>query len=467
MSRYHLIGVGGAGMSAVAELLAGQGHTVSGSDLVESATTTHLRQVGVEVWTPQGSQEIPADATVIVSSAIRPDNPEYRFAKERGLEIWHRSVGLAHAAQGKKFVAVAGAHGKTTTSAMLATALAQAGAAPSFAVGSAISGFGTGAHVGAGDVFVAEADESDGSFLNYHPTCALVTNIEADHLDHFGGTEALNQAFRDFVDTIIVGGTLVCCADDPGARALATYGKTRPIEVMTYGLRSPESGGEKTSLDVSASEISFGTAGSSALVHSQITGEQCRLEVPVSGTHNLLNALGAVTAGISLGLTLEQMCRGVASFHGTARRFELRGESHSRRVFDDYAHHPTEVEAALRQARMVAEEGRVVAVFQPHLYSRTLAFAGRFAQALALADQVFLLDIYRAREDHRDDVTSALIQTPLQVLGKEVEYVPGRSIAETMKGVAQASLPGDVVVLLGAGDINTGAESLLETWRAQ
>lgn len=461
MARYHLVGVGGAGMSAIAELLVAGGHEVTGSDIQSSPLLERLSVLGVESWTPHDASRVPPDATLVVSSAIRSDNAELVIAKARGQEVLHRSLGLAAAATGKRFVAVAGAHGKTTTSGMLASALTYCGLDPSFAVGSTVAGFDSGAHVGSGDIFVAEADESDGSFLNYSPTCALVTNIEADHLDHFGGEDSLVEAFRDFVDRIVPGGTLICCGDDAGSAALAQYGRDKGIRTLTYGVAS--------GCDISITNMHVGSTSAGAIVSTGTStgnpAESCSFELAITGRHNVLNAAGAITAGLALGVPLERMCAGVGQFRGTARRFELRGVVDGKRLYDDYAHHPTEVEAALTQARVVAGDSRVVAVFQPHLYSRTLAFADRFAEALAAADTVFLADIYRAREDYRDDVTADLIAAPLSDMGVVVDYFPGRGVSKTAIKAAEACHSGDVLVLIGAGDINTGGNAVLEEWR--
>lgn len=450
---YHLIGIGGAGMSVVAELLAGHGAIVSGSDQAHSPILDHLRDCGVTVSVGHHADNVPAEATVVLSTAIRRTNPEYAIALERNQPTLHRSEALALAARGLRFVGVAGAHGKTTTSGMLTIALRQAGVDPSAAVGSILPGLGTGAVVGSGDVFVAEADESDGSFLNYEPTVELVTNVEPDHLDTYGSTEAFEEVFHRYVQRLVPGGVLITCIEDPGAARLATYARSRAdIDVITYG--RPEHC--PSAPDVAICDVKLHGDGSTAeLVWGQ---SRVSVDVPVPGIHNVLNAVGAWTAGVWLGIGHEDMAECLTFFRGTARRFEERGRSGDRLLIDDYAHHPTEVEAALRQARLVAEDGHVAIVFQPHLYSRTVNFAERFAQALSLADTVVVCDIYAAREDPVPGVDSTVIT---QHLPKAV-FIP--DMHEAARYCAQAIGDKGIVMTMGAGSITHTANTVLSEW---
>lgn len=454
--HFHLIGIGGAGMSVVAELLAARGARVSGSDQNDSAALDHLRCRGVTAFVGHAGEQVEADATVVVSSAIRPTNPEYAVAIERGQEIIHRSQALALAAEGMRFVAVAGAHGKTTTSGMLTMALRHIGVDPSAAVGSVLPELGSGALVGSGDIFVAEADESDGSFLNYAPTVELVTNIEPDHLDRYGSTEAFEQVFRDFLARLIPGGVLVTCVEDAGAARLAEYAAERGYEVIRYG--RPEY--SLCTPDIAIEALECGAHTGSAVLRMKrgddVVEQSLLLNVP--GEHNVLNAAGAWACGVWLGVPPEAMAQGLAAFHGTARRFELRGECQGRRVIDDYAHHPTEVAAALAQARTVAGHGHVSVVFQPHLYSRTMSFAQRFAQALSAADTVVVCDIYAAREDPIDGVDSQVITRHLS----GAHFVPDMFAAA--RRAAELTPEGGVLMTMGAGSITQVAPTVLAAW---
>lgn len=454
---FHLIGAGGAGMSVVAQLLAAQGARVTGSDRQDSDFLTALRNQGLEVYYPHGARDFDPDATVVLSSAIRDDNVELVLARSRGQRVIHRSQALALAAQGHRMVAVAGAHGKTTTSAMLATALLDAGVDASFAIGGDVLGVGTGARIG-GDVFVAEADESDGSFLNYSPYLALITNIEADHLDTHGSSESLFHVFEEFTDRIVSGGTLLCCGEDRGSARLAAEMKERSdlrFSVLTYGRSdhcdSPpdiELSDVATSAEQVSGRLSWGA------IHQEFN-------LSVTGAHNALNAAGAWGACVALGVGPTAAAKGLSAFKGAGRRFETKGIVSEKTVIIDYAHHPTEVAAAIKQARLIAGEGKVIVVFQPHLYSRTRSFADRFAKELAGADRVILADIYAAREDPMPGVTSELI---LEEAPENTDFINGGDAAAAASIGASLTAPGDVLVLMGAGDIYLEAASVLQEW---
>lgn len=449
LGRVHLIGVGGAGMSAIALLLASRGLPVSGSDARPGAVLDALAAAGVRVHVGHDPAHVADADTVVVSSAIRPTNPELARARDLGLRVLHRSVALAALMRGRRTVAVAGAHGKTTTSAMVARALACAGLDPSYAIGAAVEG-PVGARHGGGDVFVAEADESDGSFLAYSPFVAVVTNVEPDHLDHYGTREAFEEAFVAFARRVEPGGHLVACADDAGARRLADAARADGVRVLTYGT---------TDADVVVGpwlpEVGGGMGG--AVTVEGLGDGPLELRLAVPGAHNGLNAAAAWTVARLLGVPASDAAAGLAGFMGTGRRFEERGSAGGVRVVDDYAHHPTEVAALLRAARPVAGAGRLLVLFQPHLYSRTRTFAAEFAAALDAADVVVVTDVYAAREDPEPGVTGALI-TDRMTPGRGA-FVPDRTAAAEMVG--RAARPGDLVLTVGAGDVTELAPVVL------
>ena len=440
LGNVHLLGIGGVGVSAVARLLLDHGLKVSGTDAKDLPVLDELRARGARVHVGYAAENLTDADTVIISSIIKPGNPEYDAALERGLRILHRSEGLAAAMAGHHAVTVAGTHGKTTTTALTAHMLRSAGARPSFAVGANIASLGVNAELGEGSIFVAEADESDGSFLNYEPNVVLVTNIEADHLDHYGTAEAVHQAFVDFARLLPEDGLLICCADDPGAAALARQmRRERPeLRVQTYGFS-----------DAADRRLSEAHAEGNRFVATVEwgSGESKELNLGIPGEHNLLNATAALAVGLHVGLDVDQALEALASFSGAARRFEFKGEVASIRVFDDYAHHPTEVAAALRAGRAVADEGELHVVFQPHLFSRTHEFYRQFAQALSLADSVSVLDIYAARENPIDGVTSELISDRVAVPSAVVDN------EQAISRVVESAAPGDVIMTIGAGDV--------------
>nr|WP_279536567.1 UDP-N-acetylmuramate--L-alanine ligase [Cellulomonas shaoxiangyii] len=448
MGRVHLVGVGGAGMSAIAPLLAARGLAVSGSDAHDGPALAGLRAAGVHVHVGHDAAHVEDVDSLVVSSAVRASNPEVVRARARGLPVLHRSEALASLMAGRDAVAVAGAHGKTTTSAMIATALLHAGADPAFAIGGVVrSAGGTlgGARHGDGP-FVAEADESDGSFLAYEPLVAVVTNVEPDHLDHYGSREAFEDAFVHFAGRIRPGGLLVACGDDPGAsRLVARVGaelRGRDVDVVTYGV------GQGVDVHVGASRPT--DDGRWEVVLTPTDGEAVTLHLRVPGAHNALDAAAAWCVLRRLGVAPAAAAAGLDDFAGTGRRFEDRGTVAGVRVVDDYAHHPTEVAALLTAARQVAGEGRVVALFQPHLYSRTRTFATEFGTAFDLADVVVVTDVYAAREDPAPGVTGGLVADAVPTPGK-ARFVPDRVAAA--HAVAELARAGDLVLTVGAGDV--------------
>lgn len=450
--RVHLIGIGGAGMSGIARILLARGARVSGSDAEESATVLALRALGARVEIGHDPAHLPAaPATVVVSSAIRETNPELAAARAGGLPVAHRAQALAALTRGRRLAAVTGTAGKTSTTSMLTVALQHCGLDPSFAIGGDLTSSGSGAHEGTGELFVVEADESDASFLAFSPEVAIVTNVEVDHLDHYGTAAAYRGAFVAFLDRITSGGTLVTCADDPGAAALAPAAEQRGIRVLRYG----------RSDDAMARLVEFVPDGAGARIVFALDGVTHRLRLPVPGEHMALNALAALLAGRALGAPVDGLLGGLAAFDGVRRRFEFRGRAAGVAVYDDYAHHPTKVAAQLRAARDVAGTGRVVVAFQPHLYSRTRDFAREFGVALGLADEAVVLDVYGAREDPEPGVSGALVADEVTLPAEHVHYVPHR--ADVPATVARVARPGDLVITMGAGDVTVlGPEILRE-----
>lgn len=467
LGRVHFIGIGGAGMSAIARILLARGVEVSGSDGKDSAGLRELEALGAAVHVGHAANAVGGADTVVVSSAIRDSNPELAAARAAGLRVLHRSQALAAAMAADRVVAVAGTHGKTTTTSMITVLLRSAGLDPSFAIGGTVPALGVNAASGSSDIFVAEADESDGSFLNYRPQIAVVTNVEPDHLDHYGTAEAVYESFDRFAALLPPGGLLVACADDDGAMALAQRARAAGTRVVLYGH------GDSADLQLSAAMSSAGVSTqSTVLIKDRSAASQSHgrsrpvLEVPlrlqVPGAHNALNAAAAIAVALELGIEPAAAAAAVSEFAGAARRFELKGKGAGVHVYDDYAHHPTEVEAALRAARTVAGRHRVHVLFQPHLFSRTREFAAAFARALELADNVAVLDIYPAREDPIPGVSSELITAapgaPDGTSGR-VRYAPDAAAA--VDSLAAAAEPGDIILTVGAGDVTQYGQALV------
>jgi UDP-N-acetylmuramate--alanine ligase len=388
---------------------------------------------------------------------VREYNPEVAEAVRLGLRLLPRSAALESVMQGRRVLAVAGTHGKTTTTSMLTVALQHCGADPSFAIGGALTASGANAHDGSGDLFVAEADESDGAFLVYSPEVALVTNVEADHLDNYGTEEAYRAAFEEFLDRIRPGGRLVACADDPGARALAAAAATRGLAVTTVG--------ETTGVDLRAEAVVLHGSGSRCTVLDG--GERLgELELRIPGRHYVLDALVALACGLRLGFPFAELAAGLAGYAGTQRRMELKGEADGVRVYDSYAHHPREIAGDLEAARALAGDGRVVVAFQPHLVSRTRIFGEEMGRALGAADEVVVMDVYVAREDPDPAVTGALVADAVPLPREHVVFEP--SWPATAAHLVARARAGDVVLTLGAGDVTLlGGEVLAALRRRQ
>ncbi|WP_370542209.1 UDP-N-acetylmuramate--L-alanine ligase [Amycolatopsis sp. FDAARGOS 1241] len=445
-------------MSGIARILLARGAAVSGSDAKESRALLSLRAQGAELFVGQRAENLDALAeapsAVVVSTAIKESNPEFAAARARNIPVLHRAQALAGLMAGHRVACIAGTHGKTSTTSMLTVALQHCRLDPSFAIGGDLNESGANAHHGEGGIFVAEADESDGSFLTYSPSVAVVTNVEPDHLDHHGTAEAYVKVFTEFVGRLQPGGLLVVCADDPGAAALGDQAAAGGVRVRRYGRTAT---GEE---DVRV--LDYKPAPDGGVVRIALGGsggaDELDLRVAVPGEHMALNAVAALLAGVELGAPVDGLAEGLAAFGGVRRRFEFKGRSGDVRVYDDYAHHPTEVAAQLKAVRTAAGAGRVLVVFQPHLYSRTQSFAAEFAEALSLADAVVVLDVYGAREEPVPGVTGALIADRVT---SPVHYQPAFDVAAGL--VAGLVKPGDLVVTMGAGDVTQlGPEILAE-----
>ena len=459
LGRVHFTGIGGAGMSGIARIMLTRGISVSGSDAMPSAMLDDLHAQGALVHVGHAAANLgdlgPGD-TLVLSSAIRADNPELAEATRRGLRVMHRAAALASVMAGRRVIAVAGTHGKTTTTSMLTTVLRDCGADPGYVIGGILTETGLGAEDGTGLDFVAEADESDGSFLLLSPDVAIITNVEADHLDNYGSLAEIEAAFATFGSN--VSSLVLTCADDPGAEAVAARLEPRsPQRVRRYG-ESVRADYRLGDVHAQGLAVSFGVTAD----HSPFGEIFAQMTVHVPGRHNALNATAAFAAAVELGFAPPRVTAALARYQGARRRMEFKGEADGVRVFDSYAHHPTELAADLRAARDIAagsaDGGRVIAIFQPHLYSRTRIFAGDFGAALSLADQAVVLDVYAAREDPEPGVTGKLVADA--VPGGQALFLPDRTQVAPL--IARIAEPGDVVLTMGAGDVTALGPQLVE-----
>jgi len=436
--RLHFIGIGGAGMSGLARIALSHGITVSGSDAKDSTVLSALSALGAQVHPAHQADQVNGSDFVIYSTAISQTNVELVRARELNLPVLTRAQALATLMSESKSIAVAGTHGKTTTSSMLTVALQACGLDPSFAIGGTLTSSGSNAHRGTGDLFVAEADESDGSFIEYRPFAAIVTNVEHDHVDYFATEADVTKAFAEFAETIAKDGYLIYCADDQGSAHLALT--ITDLNLISYGTR------EGTDLFIDS--INLLPMGSTArVIWKGRTIGNLSLQVP--GLHNVLNAGAALAMALVLGAPAAESLTGLASFHGTGRRFELKATVHGIRVVDDYGHHPTEIDVTLSAAKRYAGEGRVLVVFQPHRYSRTQAFMNQFAKALSIADEAVLLEVYAASEKPIPGITSQTIAEQMT----NGHFIP--NFLEATEWVIAQAKPGDVILTLGAGDVNS------------
>ena len=425
-------------MSGLARIALTHGAQVSGSDEKDSSVLAALSALGATVFSSHSAEHVQGADLVIYSNAISHSNSERVAAEKLNIPIFTRAQALALLMSESISIAVAGTHGKTTTSSMLTVALQACGVDPSFAIGGTISASGSNAHRGTGQYFVAEADESDGSFIEYKPFGAIVTNVEHDHVDYFATPADVTAAFEDFAQTISPDGFLVYCADDAGSLAL---GRSKGSYLsISYG-ENPES-----DLHIDQVELQAKGSRARALWKGKSIGH---LELNVPGRHNIDNAAAALAVGLHLGLPTAGLLAGLASFAGTGRRFELKGTVHGIRVIDDYGHHPTEIRVTLDAARRYAGDGRLLVIFQPHRYSRTQAFISEFASALSLADDVTLLEVYAASEKPIPGVSSEVISQSM-TNGK---YVP--NFVDATDSMIEMAKPGDVIMTLGAGDVSS------------
>lgn len=445
IGKAHFVGIGGSGMNGIARLFLAAGIPVSGSDRAESEYTRTLRELGATVHIGHDAANVGDADTLVVTGALWQDNPEYQYALAHGIPVLHRSQALAWLTRGSRLVAVAGAHGKSTTTGMISTALVEAGADPSFVNGAVIEGLETSARHGDSGLFVIEADESDGSFLLYDTAVALILNIDDDHLDHYGSYAAVEDAFVRFADKARE--LVVICADDAGARAVASRISHR--NVVSYG--------ESEGADVRVTSIT--TEGPVAFTVEWRTAQyDAQLRVP--GRHNALNAAAAFAVLTQLDIDPETAIEAIETFGGTHRRFELHGTIGGVSVYDDYAHHPAEVKAVLEAARSVVGDGRIIAVHQPHTYSRTQRLAQEFADTLEqYADETVVLDVFGAREDPVPGVTGELVSSRFRDPAR-VEFIADWQQAADF--TAQFAREGDFVITLGCGNVNLIVPQLLD-----
>jgi len=452
--RVHLVGVGGIHMSGIAKILRARGHTVSGSDLQLSPLTSELEGIGVSVREGHSAEQIDDAQLVVYTSAAHGDNPEIEEARRRGIETIKRAEMVARLMEGKKVIAIAGSHGKTTTTSLVAYMLSQAGLSPTFMVGGEPIDLGTNAMPGDGDYFVVEADEYDRAFLAYRPHVALVTNVEPDHLDIYGSFEELQAAFGQFLSQVEDNGIIVACGDSPALRALLPQtigdGTFYPVRAVSYG--------QSADCDWRSTNISQKGIDTSSFVvefRKQAWGEAHTL---LPGVHNVVNSLGAIAVGDALGLDREAILSAVKSFRGVKRRFELVGEAAGVRIMDSYAHHPSEVRADLAAARTRFSGRRIVCLFQPHTYTRTTYLLDEFRTCFRDCDVLFIADTYAAREDPSAGMNA-------EQLAAEIDDPPASyagSVRDAATLVAESLREGDVFFTVGAGDVDTAGPVVLE-----
>jgi len=451
--RVHFIGIGGIGMSGIAELLANLGFAVSGSDEKQSAMTDRLATLGIRVAVGHEAANVGDADVVVVSSAVRSSNPEVIEAARRQIPVIPRAEMLAELMRLKFAIAVAGAHGKTTTTSMIALVLERAGLDPTAVIGGRLSAFGSNARLGQGEHLVAEADESDRSFLKLFPTIAVITNIDHEHLENYGGFDDLLQAFVDFANKVPFYGGVVACLDDPNLAGVLPRMTRR---VTTYGLDSPDA-------DLTATDIELGPLSATAIVRRRdrrgTHATLGKISLAVPGRHNLQNALAAVAVGMEIGLPFDRVAEGLREFRGAERRFDVRGEPRGILVVDDYGHHPTEIAAVLDAARTLNR--RIVVAFQPHRYTRTASLMDAFGPALATADHIVLTDIYAAGEDPIPGITlDALAAAIRRRVAAPLDVAP--RLDDVVAAIVRVAKPGDVVITLGAGSIGALPDRLVE-----
>lgn len=448
IKKVHFVGIGGAGMSALAKILVEKGYNVSGSDVKESVMTGILRDLGAKIFIGQRAENVQDTEAIVVSSAIRENNPEVVEAKRLGLKRLHRSDVNAFLINNSKGIAVAGAHGKTTTTSMLGVSLDYEGVSPSIIIGGEVDYLGSNAKLGESDYLVSEADESDGTFLKYYPYIGIVTNVENDHMDHYGTMENIIKAFTQFLNQIREDGWGVVCFDNENIRNIV---KNVNRKIVSYAI-DHEADYVAANIKADASGTSFD------VIHSGENLGTVKLNVP--GRHNVLNAMACVVTGITLGQTVAQMAEGLTMFNGAKRRFQTKGKAQGVWVVDDYAHHPTEIATTLKAARQTQPK-RLVCAFQPHRYSRTQLLQKEYGSCFKDADLLVLTDVYSAGEDPIPGVDGELLvkEVAAQTGQKTVYIKDKKDIAAYLKSIAQE---GDLIMTMGAGDIVNCGEELVE-----
>lgn len=449
----HFIGIGGIGMSGIAEVLHNLGHRVQGSDQADSANVQRLRDKGIEVFVGHKAENLGDAEVVVVSTAIKKNNPELVAAREKLLPVVRRAEMLAELMRFRNAIAIGGTHGKTTTTSLVATLLEAGGLDPTVINGGIINAYGTNARMGEGEWMVVEADESDGTFLKLPADVAVITNIDPEHLDHYGNFDAVRAAFRQFVENVPFYGFGVLCLDHPEVQALV--GRIEDRKIVTYG-ENPQADVRFMNVRVEGPRSIFDVE-----IRRRRTGQVIRLDnlvMPMPGRHNISNATAAIAVANRLGMSSEDIAKGLASFGGVKRRFTLTGEWNGVQIFDDYGHHPVEIKAVLRAAREACK-GRVIAVHQPHRYSRLSSLFEEFASCFNDADSIFLAPVYAAGEDPIEGVNSEALVSRIKSGGhRDARFLPSQELLPEM--VAEIAKPGDFVVLLGAGSITYWAAAL-------
>ncbi len=456
MTRIYLIGIGGTGLSAIARVLLEMGHTVSGSDRAESIFTHDLQSAGVTVHIGHSPMNIAGAELVVRSSAIPDDHPEVVAARAAGIPVLKRADFLASLMEGKTCIAIAGTHGKTTTSAMIAWMLSELNQDPSFIIGGVLANLGTNAHYGKGSAFVIEADEYDRMFLGLRPNIEVVTNLEHDHPDCYPTLADLQAAFIEFVQNLSSDGTLIACAEDPGANTLLIHARKNGKKALAYALEPGD--GKTLPIGTSARALSVNEKGGFTF-SAAVLGETSMVELMVPGKHNILNALAALTVARELDLPLKNAAQALGKFAGTGRRFEIRGQAHGITVIDDYAHHPTEIQATLAAARDRYPHSRIWVVWQPHTYSRTQMLLEDFARSFGNADEVIVTEVYPAREPKQAFSSRKVVEA----MPRPAHFIAG--LSDVREYLIAHLHPGDVLLVLSAGDADLVSTEVLSHFK--
>jgi UDP-N-acetylmuramate--alanine ligase len=443
-------------MSALTRMLCARGVPVTGSELRESRVVASLRALGASIHIGQSPDSLPPTDTVIVSTAITESNPELVTARAKGIRVLHRAEALAYCMRGYQSVVIAGTHGKTTTTSMAAVALQHCAVDPAFYIGAQLNETGTNAHAGTGPVFLAESDESDGSFLVLEPQTAVITNVEADHLDYWGDAAAVEAGFREFVARVTPDGVVIACADDPGASRVAAAARAIGRRVLTYG--------SADDADLRVTDVALDARG--AWFQPVLKGRRLPdVSLQVLGMHNVLNAAAALAVTVELGVSAAQAIEGLALYSGARRRFEFKGEVNGIRLYDDYAHHHSELRATLTAARQIGGKGRLIVAFQPLRYTRTLRFYRELGEALGLADEVVVMEVYGSNEEPIPGATGALVADAVPLPRQQVAFEP--SFSAVPAWLVDRARPGDLILTLGDGIVTTLGPEIIDMLRAK